>query len=203
MAWDELGLLGDEADKPEDDDKSRERWIGVWIGVLAVILAICAMGGNNAGKDATLKHIEAANTWAFFQAKNMRRQSIRLAVDDLVLQLAADPALAPQARAAIDAKLKEYRDLDAVLTTDKVKNEGLDELFVKARGLEAERDTAMAQDPYFDYAEAALQIAIILASIAIITGGNKMLVGSFVLGALGALLTLNGYTLAVSLPGIG
>jgi hypothetical protein len=203
MAWDELGLLGDEADKPEDDDKSRERWIGVWIGVLAVILAICAMGGNNAGKDATLKHIEAANTWAFFQAKNMRRQSIRLAVDDLVLQLAANPALAPQARAAIDAKLKEYRDLDAVLTTDKVKNEGLDELFVKARGLEAERDVAMAQDPYFDYAEAALQIAIILASIAIITGGQKMLVGSFVLGALGALLTLNGYTLAVSLPGMG
>lgn len=203
MAWDELGLLDEEAEKPEDDDKARERWIGVWIGALAVILAICAMGGNNAGKDATLKHIEAANTWAFFQAKNMRRQSIRLAADDLTLTLSGNPGLPAEARAAMETKLKEYRDLDAVLTSDKVKNEGLDELFVKARALETERDTAMAQDPYFDYAEAALQIAIILASISIITGGSGMLRASFILGALGALLTFNGYTLALAIPGIG
>jgi len=203
MGWDELGLLDDEADKPEEDDKARERWIGVWIGVLAVVLALCAMGGNNAGKDATLKHIEAANTWAFFQAKNMRRQAIRLASDELVIQLETNTTLPPASRTAMEAKLKEYRDLDALLTSDKVKNEGLDELFVKARALEAERDTAMAQDPYFDYAEAALQIAIILATIAIITGGNKMLIGSFVLGTIGLLLTVNGYTLALNIPGIG
>lgn len=203
MAWDELGLFDQEAEKPEQDDKARERWIGVWIGVLAVVLALCAMGGNNASKDATLKHIEAANTWAFFQAKNMRRQSIRLAADQLVLTMDADAALAPEARKAMETKLKEYRDLDALLTSDKVKNEGLDELFMKARGLETERDTAMAQDPYFDYAEAALQIAIILATISIITGGTKMLLGSFILGAIGFFLTLNGYTLAVSIPGIG
>ena len=73
MAWDELGRMAE-----EDNNRDRERWIGVWIGALAVILAICSMGGNNAGKDATLKNIEAANTWAFFQAKNMRRQAVRM-----------------------------------------------------------------------------------------------------------------------------
>jgi hypothetical protein len=203
MAWDELGLLAEEEPEKESDGKERERWIGILIGVLAVILAICAMGGNNAGKDANLKHIEAANTWAFFQAKNMRRQSIRLASDELQLMLNGTASLTPEARGAMEAKLKEYRDLDAQLTSDKVKNEGLDELWAKAKALEVERDTAMAQDPYFDYAEAALQIAIILASISIITGGAWMLYASLGLGALGALLTLNGYTLAFSIPGIG
>ena len=67
------------------------RWVGVYIGVLAVLLAICNVGGANATKDATHSNIAAANTWAFFQAKNIRRNSIGLAADDLELMLAASP----------------------------------------------------------------------------------------------------------------
>lgn len=198
MAWDELGRMAE-----EDNNRDRERWIGVWIGALAVILAICSMGGNNAGKDATLKNIEAANTWAFFQAKNMRRQAVRLQVDELQLQIDTNPQLAPATREAIQKKLTEYHDLDKQLTSNKQNNEGLDELWTKAKVLEADRDTAMQKDPYFDYAEAALQIAIVLASISIITGGLWMLTGSIALGVLGIFLTFNGYTLLVALPGIG
>lgn len=198
MAWDELGRMAD-----EDNNRDRERWIGVWIGALAVILAICSMGGSNAGKDATLKNIEAANTWAFFQSKNMRRQAIRLRADELQLELDTNAAMPAATRTAIQGKLNEYHDLDKQLTSNKQNNEGLDELWTKAKALEVDRDTAMQKDPYFDYAEAALQIAIVLASIAIITGGLWMLIGSIGLGVLGIFLTVNGYTLLVSLPGIG
>lgn len=198
MAWDELGRMAE-----EENNKDRERWIGVWIGALAVILAICSMGGNNAGKDATLKHIAAANTWAFFQSKNIRRQTIRLEADELQLMLSTRSDLTPAGRATVEAKLKEYQDADAQLTSEKVKNEGLDELWAKATALEAERDVAMQQDPYFDYAEAALQIAIVLASIAIITGGNWMLYSSIALGLLGILLTVDGFTLVLPIPVIG
>jgi hypothetical protein len=38
------------------------KWVGVYIGVLAVLLAICNVGGANAAKDATRTNIEAANT---------------------------------------------------------------------------------------------------------------------------------------------
>ena len=61
----------------------------------------------------------------------------------------------------------------------------------------------MAKDPYFDYGQAALQIAIVLASIAIISGGSALLVLSMVLGAAGALLTLNGFLMVAHLPLIG
>ena len=69
---------GDNADgKRRGGDKDgkdeRSKWVGVYIGVLAVLLAICNVGGANATKDATHSNIAAANTWAFFQAKNIRR----------------------------------------------------------------------------------------------------------------------------------
>ena len=83
MGWDDLGRMADEENK-----HFREKWIGVYIGVLAVMLAICSMGGGNAAKEATLKNIAAANTWSFFQAKNMRRHVLRLQADELELRLA-------------------------------------------------------------------------------------------------------------------
>jgi hypothetical protein len=203
MALDDLAK-----DIQEGSDSGRDRWVAVYIGVLAVILAICSMGAGNATKDATLNNIEAANVWAFFQAKNMRRQVLRVEADNLALRLKTETDLTPDARAAIEAKIAEYRKQDAILTTgdpDKpaAEREGLDQLFEKGKRLDAVRDLAMRRDPYFDYGEALLQIAIVLASISIITKGGLLLGVSGILGVAGALLTLNGFTLAFELPGMG
>jgi hypothetical protein len=203
MVWDELTR-----DAENENVQDRDRWVGVYIGVLAVLLAICAMGGGNAAKDATLKNIEASNTWAFFQAKNMRRHVLRVEVDDLTLRLAAEPDLTADGRAAIEAKIAEYKKQDEILTAgDAAKpadqREGLDQLFEKGKRLEAERDLAMRKDPYFDYGEALLQIAIVLASISIITKGTFLLAVSGFLGLAGTVLTLNGFALAIAVPGLG
>ncbi len=178
----------------------RDKFIGVYIGILAVVLAICSMGGGNASKNETLKNIEASNTWGFFQAKNMRRQSLRLQIDDLEMMLAANPAMPEDARKLVTDKIAGYKAQDKKLTSDPEKSEGLDELWAKGKKLEAERDLSLQRDPYFDYAQALLQIAIVLASVAIISGGNALLIVSGILGALGALLTFGGFTLAFPLP---
>lgn len=192
----------DEVARPGDglSARSRDRWVGVYIGLLAVVLAIAAMGGDNAAKTATAKNIAAANTWSFFQAKNLRRQIVRTQIENLELTLATSPQLDDASNAAFTAKIAEYRAVEARLTTDLESGEGLDELFAKGKRLEVERDRAMAQDPYFDYGQALLQIAIVLASIAIITGGNVLLGLSGVLGVLGVLLTANGFTLFLAIP---
>jgi hypothetical protein len=203
MGWAKLSLLAE-----EENQKDRERWIGVYIAVLAVSLAICSMGGGNAAKDATLKNIEATNTWAFFQAKNMRRHVLRMRIDELEMQLAHEPGLTDESKAAIRTKIEDYRRQDTILTSDPEKEagkrEGLDQLWERGKALEAERDLAMLKDPYFDYAEAFLQIAIVLASVAIITRRSTLLLAvSAALGLLGVLLTINGFTLAVALPFFG
>ena len=66
---------------------------------------------------------------------------------------------------------------------------------VKGKALEVQRDRAMLKDPFFDYGQALLQVAIVLASIAIITGGTSLLVLSGLLAALGIVSTLNGFFL--------
>jgi hypothetical protein len=190
-------------EKLGSDSEARNKWVGVYIGLLAVLLAICGVGGGNAAKDATRANIEAANTWAFFQAKNIRRQSIRLAVDELELRLATEPDMPAPVRQAVTRRMAEYRDVVQRLTSEPDKQEGLDELFVKGKALEAERDIALRKDPYFDWSQALLQIAIVLASVHLIIGNMPLLGLSGGLGGLGVLLMLNGFTLAVKLPFLG
>jgi hypothetical protein len=186
------------AEKSANPD--RERWIGVYIGILAVFLAICAMGGGNATKDSTLKNIEASNIWGFFQAKNIRRQAFRLQADEFEAMLKASPSMPDDVRKQIQAKVDDYRANEKRLTSEPEKKEGIEELLAKGKELEAARDLAMKRDPYFDYGQALLQIAIVLASVAIISGGNAILVGSFILAVFGTLATIGGFTLAFPLP---
>ena len=81
--------------------RRRDRLIAVYIGVLAVALAICSVGAGNATKDAMARNIEAANTWSFFQAKNIRRHVLRLQIGELEVLQAAEPELSESARAVI------------------------------------------------------------------------------------------------------
>ena len=74
---------------------------------------------------------------------------------------------------------------------------------IMAKALEQARDVAMAKDPYFDYGAALLQIAIVLASVAIISGGAWLLTASLLVGGLGALMALNGFMLWFQIPGVG
>ena len=196
MVWDELSQIAE-----GENQRDRDKRIGVFIGILAVILALSSMGGDNAVADASNKNIEAANTWAFFQAKNMRRHVLRMQTEELDLKLQAEPNMPEAAKAAITKTIAAYKDQDQKLTSDPATKEGLDQLWEKAKALEAERDVALRRGPYFDTASACLQIAIVLASVAIISGGSLLLGVSALLGVVGAVLTFNGFTLAVPLMG--
>jgi hypothetical protein len=193
----------DLAEAVDSDKTHRDRLIAVYIGVLAVILAIAGVGGGNATKDATARNIEASNTWAFFQAKNIRRHEIRLQISEFEVLLATQPDLPAPTRAMIDEKIAKLRKDEARYTSEPDTGEGTEELSVRARVLEKQRDVAMRKDPYFDYGQALLQIAIVLASVAIITGGLILLVLSGILAVAGTLITLNGFALFATLPFIG
>ncbi len=183
--------------------RPRDKFIGVYIGVLAVILAVCSLGGGNANQDATLRNIEAANTWAFFQAKNARRQALRLELDNLGIVLETQPGLSDDGKKRIEAKIVEYREQEKKLTSDPEKREGLDELWTKGKALEVQRDEALKRGPYFDYGQVMLQIAIVLASVALISGGLALLGASFFSGVIGAALTIGGFTMLFPLPFAG
>lgn len=89
------------------------------------------------------------------------------------------------------------------MTSEPETGEGLKELMAKGKALEAQRNRAMRKDPYFDYGQALLQIAIVLASVSIITGGSALLLLSSLLAAGGLIAMLNGFVLLYTLPFVG
>ena len=127
--------------------------------------------------------------------------SFTLAADELELLLVTQQGLAASAKKTVEDKIISYRAEADRLKRDH--EDGMDVLLTKAKSLEAERDIALRKDPYFDWSQALLQIAIVLASVHLIIGTLILLGLSGGLAALGILLMVNGYTLLVQLPLLG
>lgn len=180
-------------------DKFRQR-AAILIAVMAMLLAITSLGGSNAGKEAVNNNVLASNYFNFFQAKNMRQTAIALAADNIELAVLNDVGIPDAAKAELKKKVEAYRKTVARYDSEPETGEGKKELLVKAKEYEAKRDHALKQDPYFDYAEALLQIAIVLTSVAIIAELGWLVGIGAVLGVIGGLLMVNGYLLLVELP---
>ena len=178
----------------------RNRLTAIYIGVLAVLLAICAMGGNNADKAAMANNISAANSYAFFQAKNLRQSAYKIGRDELLVMLAVNPDLSPQTREQIQKIIQRYSKRIARYDSEPETGEGKKELLIKARFYEKLRDDALKRDPFFDFGNAFLQIAIVLASVSLIFGGPWMLGLSVASMTIGTVLMVNGFYLFADIP---
>ena len=101
------------------------------------------------------------------------------------------------AKEAITKKIAEYKKTVERYESEPETREGKKELMIKAKEHEAVRDHALRQDPWFDYGEGMLQIAIVLLSVSMIGSIPTIFyVGSF-LGSLGFLATMDGVFLLV------
>ena len=145
------------------------------------------MGGNSATTVASKANLDATNLWAFLQAKNMRRTHYIMWEDDLERQLADKPDMPAELRAAIDKHLAEYKGRIAKCTSNRERDEGLDKLIVRAKAMEKVRHVALERGLDSAYSMAFLQIAIVIVSVAIVTGGALAILLSLGLGAVGTL----------------
>lgn len=183
-------------------ERSANKFTAIYIAVLAVVLAVCSSGGDNASKDMMRASIDIADTYAFFQAKNIRQTIYEMAADDFEMERAK--ADAPEAISKLlDEKIAKYRATAKRYESEPATGDGKKELLAKARELEKKREVALQRDPYFDFGGGLLQIAIVLASSSIVLGGSLLLSVSMILGAIGTLMTVNGFALMVSLPFVG
>ena len=191
------------AEAREAADESFKNRAALTIAFMAMLLAITSLGGGNAAEDMANNNIHASDTWAFYQAKSIRQTTMRVAADGLEADLRANPNMPPEAREFIQKKMEEYRATAARYEDEPdkddpgnpLKGEGRKQLTARAKDYETQRERAQRQDPNFDFAEALFQIAIVLASVAILAGSRHILRLSLIVGAVAALLMLNGYFL--------
>jgi hypothetical protein len=143
------------------------RKIALVIAILALFLSFSETLGKSAQTEAIDANVKSSDTWAFYQAKDVRRTVVNAAADQTALLAASttDPA----AKAAIDKQIDTWRSTAARYESDPNTGEGRKELAARARAEEEERDLAMAKYHHYEIASAAFQIGIVLASAAVIT----------------------------------
>jgi hypothetical protein len=175
------------------------RITAIYVGVAAMLLAIATLGGAEATKEMLNSNIHASDTYAFYQAKNIRQTLYQTSAAELELLAAGAAGLSEADKEKAAGLIKRYRENAARYESEPDTKEGKKELMARAKEWDAKRDHAAAKIPNFEYAEAAFQIGIVLGSVAIVAASPALLGLSGVISVFGVLLTLNGFLLLVPL----
>ena len=164
--------------------------VALLIGVIALLLAFSETLGKSAQTAALSYNIEAANLWAFFQAKNIRRTTVVTAAEEMAVNAggASDAVL----KASMTKQIDTWQKIAARYRSEPEVQEGTVELAERAKAAEKKRDTAMARYHHYEVASAAFQIGIVLASATVITGMIVLTWLALGLGGLGLVFTTIG-----------
>lgn len=158
----------EEIEEKHGGSRSTNLRIGLLIAALAALLALLEAGGKSAQTEAINANVQASDLWAFFQAKTARVTTIRTAAESAKLSLLGD--LPAETKAAIQKQIDAWNATAARYESEPQTGEGRKELTERAKEAEGERDRKLASYHLFELGSAASQLAIVLASAAIITG---------------------------------
>jgi hypothetical protein len=149
--------------------------IALVIAVLALFLAISETLSKAYQTEVITKQVETSNLWAFFQAK-----SIRKTTTDVALQSAQ---MSPQADdPKVVEQIKKWAAASKRYDTEPDTGEGRKELAERAKKAQALGELANHKYHNLEISSGVLQVAIVLASSAIIT--NVMML-AWLAGGLG------------------
>ena len=152
--------------------------VSLTIAILAVLVAMVTVLGHREHTEAVLQQTRAADQWNEYQSRKLRVQQTQIASDLLSLQSTGDAA-------AIRVKVAAYKAQIAKWQPE------LDRDAEQAHELEADVNHAEHKAARFDLGEALLQIAIVLASITLLTRQHRYVVA-------GGLLAIAGVVIAAS-----
>ncbi len=161
--------------------------IALIISILALLLAISETLGKAAQTQTLASNIEAANLWGYFQGKTVRLTVVRAQIEDTEIAL---HAMTNEAQiAAAKRGIEHWKRQVARYESDPKENDGRKELSARAKAAEKKRDDAAAAHHHYEVASASVQIAIVLASAAIITGIGMLVWFGIGLGVVGLAFT--------------
>jgi hypothetical protein len=175
--------------------KAFTKRVALTTAIFAVVLAITSLGGNHAMKEMLLAQQQSSDQWSFYQAKVVREhlyrnQKLRLEID----LIERGSGMKPEAKERVEGLLKKTAEEEARYNAEKK------EIEKEARELEHERDVNRNKDPYFDYGEVLLQIAIVMASVSILSGSRPVYYFAIISACLGTLSSLNGFLMIFRIP---
>jgi uncharacterized protein DUF4337 len=153
-----------------------ERKIGITMAIFAALLAAVTLMGHRLHTEEVVLQTRLADQWAYYQAKNTRSQMY--ATDARLAELQGAPGTAVAAE-WVQKAADERKQADEIRRA----NEELDH----------ETQGAARRATLFDGAEVVIEIAIVLCSIALLTGTSVFWRISFAGAAIGAVMAAFGF----------
>jgi len=156
--------------------------VSLIISVLAAMVATVTVLGHREHTEAVLVQSRAGDMWQQYQSRKVRQQELLDSSDLLSVQSNAGTE-------PVQSKLTKYK-----AQIDKLQSQ-LDEEGKTARDLQNEVGKAESMAGRFDLGEALLQIAVVLASITLLTRHHRYVVVGCILGVAGVIVTASAYML--------
>ena len=183
-----------EKEKKEAEARQLKSKAAITISVLALTMIAVQYVSNQQSKISSGAGAATTNSYNFFQAKNAR-QAIHVVALDTLKSQTMSPNLTPNQRVFLDGKIEEYTQKIQRYASDPATGEGKKELLEEAKRQQAVAAVASKKNAWFGFAQSSLQIAIVIASSAFIAGASSFFVLSYIVGAVGVFLALNGWFL--------
>lgn len=149
------------------------------MAVLAVMVAVAALLGHRAHTEEILKQDKATDTWNFYQAKNIRRNTIEQ-MDELLKVLPLKDAVAAEAL---------VKKNEAYVEKQKGDQEKLQE---EAKALEAEVGMFTHRANHYDLGETLLEVGLVICSITLLTKRRMFWLAGIAFGLAGVVATATG-----------
>ncbi len=154
--------------------------VSLTMAILAVFVASVSLMGHRAHTEEILMQTRATDQWAYYQAKNMRRNNLE-ALDDVLTALENTKAeRAKEVQKHFHEEIDKYRDQQK-------------DIQAEARGLEAEVGRATRRADRFDLGEVFLEIALVVTSITLLTDNRMYWYFGFVLATVGIIAAGSGF----------
>jgi ABC-type multidrug transport system fused ATPase/permease subunit len=184
--------MGEPGNQLDDATESEDKTVALLIAILALFLALSEAGGKKAEHLSTEKNIEASDLYNFYQAKKARATIVETA--DQALEALAPTVTDDKAREGVEKQIAAWKAVVARFENDPKKPEdSLEKIQDRANEANEARETSNHKLEHFEFASGALQISIVLASAAIITGVAALAWVAGLLGLVGAVLMAFGY----------
>jgi hypothetical protein len=184
--------MGEPGNTLDDATESENKSVALMIAVLALFLALSEAGAKKAEHHSTEKNIEASDLYNFYQARKVRMSLFE--TSEKAFEAISPIITDEKAKAGVEKQIGAWKAAAAKFENNPERPEdNLEKIQERAKEAGEARELWNKRLEHFEFASGALQISIVLASAAIISGVSALAWGAGVLGILGAVLMAFGY----------
>jgi hypothetical protein len=152
---DELSELRENAEHGRENPSLAP--ISVTMAMLAVFVAVVSLMGHRAHTEELMTQNQATDQWSYYQAVNIRRHNYEMGIDLLSLVEFKDKTQAEKVHESYQKNAERYQKEQA-------------EIQDKAKEFEAESAHAQRRADRFDLGEVFLEVALVISSLALLSG---------------------------------